>query len=86
MPSSPLHFVLRGLSVSQIQKCIPKQGKKSAKAVIVQRNNPVGETDASNNVSMIDNLFNSLRDLARKGHLLEAFETFSLIKLQCLFS
>ncbi|KAJ6348772.1 hypothetical protein OIU77_006364 [Salix suchowensis] len=81
MPSSPLHFVLRGLSVSQIQKCIPKQGKKSAKAVVVQSNNPAGETDASNNVSMIDNLFNSLRDLARKGHLLKAFETFSLIKL-----
>ncbi|KAJ6744715.1 PENTATRICOPEPTIDE REPEAT-CONTAINING PROTEIN [Salix purpurea] len=81
MPSSPLHFVLRGLSVSQIQKCIPKQGKKSAKAVVVQSNNPAGETDASYNVSMIDNLFNSLRDLARKGHLLKAFETFSLIKL-----
>ncbi|KAJ6297228.1 hypothetical protein OIU78_022875 [Salix suchowensis] len=81
MPSSPLHFVLRGLSVSQIQKCIPKQGKKSAKAVVVQSNNPARETDASNNVSMIDNLFNSLRDLARKGHLLKAFETFSLIKL-----
>ncbi|CAK7327870.1 unnamed protein product [Dovyalis caffra] len=30
---------------------------------------------------MIDNLFNSLKDLSRQGHLLEAFETFSLIKL-----
>lgn len=81
MPSSSPRFVLRGLSVSQIKKCIPKQGKQSALAVRVQSNYPVVETDASNNVSMIDNLFNSLKDLARKGHLLKAFETFSLIKL-----
>ncbi|KAF5741930.1 putative pentatricopeptide repeat-containing protein [Tripterygium wilfordii] len=67
MPSSVPCFILRGLSISQIQKFIPKSWKQSVKQV---------EPDES----MVENLLKSLKDFASQGNLLKAFSVFSLIQ------
>ncbi|KAJ9167405.1 hypothetical protein P3X46_022060 [Hevea brasiliensis] len=79
MPSSS-HFVLKDLSLSRFQKFIPKKWKQTSKEVILQNNHLVLGKCTTGNESMIDNLFNSVREFACQGHLLKAFKTFSLIQ------
>ncbi|XP_050217527.1 pentatricopeptide repeat-containing protein At1g71490 [Mercurialis annua] len=78
MPSSSSCYVLRGLSLSHIQKFIPKKWKETAEEISNSR--PILGQRSLGNESMIDNLFNSLKDLARRGNLLNSFKTFSLLQ------
>ncbi|KAF7123962.1 hypothetical protein RHSIM_Rhsim12G0004900 [Rhododendron simsii] len=76
MPSSsPCYLRLRGLSISQIQKFIPKEWKQIKPSA-------TGERDGSR----VDSLLTSLQDFASKGRLFQAFGTFSsLIQRQSSF-
>ncbi|XP_015580169.2 pentatricopeptide repeat-containing protein At1g71490 [Ricinus communis] len=80
MTSASSRFALRGLSMSQIQKFIPKKWKGSTKEIDLQKNYPILGECKSGNESMIENLVNSLKEFASQGNLLKAFKTFSLIQ------
>ncbi|XP_065881985.1 pentatricopeptide repeat-containing protein At1g71490 [Euphorbia lathyris] len=79
MPSSS-RFVLNVLSISQIQRFIPRKWKQSTKEVFPQSNIPIPGNCVTVNEPMIDSLVNSLKNFAREGHLLKAFESFALIQ------
>ncbi|KAL5559853.1 hypothetical protein UlMin_036064 [Ulmus minor] len=68
MPSSS--FNLRGLSISQIQKFIPKRWKE-----------PILEAKTNCGDSMIDSLLKSIKNFVSQSQLSKAFETFSLIRI-----
>ncbi|XP_062110772.1 pentatricopeptide repeat-containing protein At1g71490 [Humulus lupulus] len=65
MPSSSFHFNLRGLSVSHIQKFIPRKWK---------------ETNSNIDISMIDSLLIAIKNFTSQGHLSKAFKTYSLVQ------
>ncbi|WCJ34854.1 Tetratricopeptide repeat (TPR)-like superfamily protein [Euphorbia peplus] len=79
MPSSS-RFVLNGLSISQIQKFIPRKWKQNTQEVLPQNNIPIPGIRVTGNEPMIDSLINSLKNFAREGHLLKAFESFAVIQ------
>ncbi|KAJ4822628.1 hypothetical protein Tsubulata_037271 [Turnera subulata] len=81
MPPSSSRVILRGLSISQIQRCIPKWWKQSPKELGVESNHPIVELGTTNNESMLDILLNSLKDFTKQGHLSKAFKVFSQIQL-----
>uniref|UniRef100_A0A2P2JKJ6 Pentatricopeptide repeat-containing protein n=1 Tax=Rhizophora mucronata TaxID=61149 RepID=A0A2P2JKJ6_RHIMU len=86
MPSASSRLVLGSLSVSQIQKYLPKRWKQNGARmnVRIENNHALLETHTIDNESMIDRLLNSLKDFASQGHLLKAFQTFSLIQLHAV--
>ena len=90
MPSSSSRLVLQGLSISRIQKFIPKKWKQSVKHVDIQSNQPFASYDyqrhdlkvcTTDDELMLENLLTSLKDFVTEGHLLKAFKSFSLIHL-----
>ncbi|GAV64384.1 PPR domain-containing protein/PPR_2 domain-containing protein [Cephalotus follicularis] len=91
MHSSSCYFILRGLSISQIQKFMPKTWKQSVKHVDIQTSHPSPTSSDSrkcslithgiDNESMIDNLLISLKDFVSQGNLFRAFKIFSSIRL-----
>ncbi|CAL5439008.1 unnamed protein product [Camellia sinensis] len=92
MPSSSCYLLPRGLSLSQIQKFIPKKWKQSVKPSETQNTNPsdlynyrdsllVASPTSELDGYMVDSLLTSLKDFVAKGHLFQAFQTFTL--LQC---
>ncbi|XP_041009096.1 pentatricopeptide repeat-containing protein At1g71490-like [Juglans microcarpa x Juglans regia] len=86
MPSSQNLFILRGLSISQVQKFIPRKWKQGIKqcdkpSMTCSSNDSVLETNTSSDESMINSLFACIKDFANQGHLSKAFKTFSLIQL-----
>ncbi|KAL3507338.1 hypothetical protein ACH5RR_032720 [Cinchona calisaya] len=68
MPSS-YSWIPRQISLSQVQKFIPKRWK-------------IG--DSNGNGSMVDILLKTLNEFASRGHLSEAFRTFSVIRSHAL--
>ncbi|CAL5358542.1 unnamed protein product [Camellia sinensis] len=92
MPSSSCYLLPRGLSLSQIQNFIPKKWKQSVKPSETQNTNPsdlynyrdsllVASPTSELDGYMVDSLLTSLKDFVAKGHLFQAFQTFTL--LQC---
>ena len=90
MPSSSSRLVLQGLSISRIQKFIPKKWKQSVKHVDIQSNQPSASYDyqrhelkvcTTDDELMLENLLTSLKEFVTEGHLLKAFKSFSLIQL-----
>lgn len=77
MPSSSSPFNLRGLSISQIQKFIPKKWKEEkfdkSSAFVLERKTGIDG-------SMIDSLITSIKHLISQGHLPKAFKTLSLVQ------
>ncbi|KAH7836098.1 hypothetical protein Vadar_032682 [Vaccinium darrowii] len=93
VPSSSCYMRLRGLSISQIPKFIPRKWKR-IKTSETEDKNPSNlcnyietllETSPTKDDSMVDSLLTSLKDFASKGHLFQAFKTFSLIQCQSTF-
>lgn len=90
MPSASSRVVLHGLSISRIQKFIPKKWKQSVKPVDIQ-SNPLSEssdyrgnelkTIFTDDTSMLENLVISLKEFVTRGHILKAFKSYSLIQL-----
>ncbi|KAJ8752221.1 hypothetical protein K2173_003829 [Erythroxylum novogranatense] len=82
MPLNPSCHVIGSVTASRIQKLLPKSWKQYPNLVDIHVANylPVLGTCTTNNEFMIHILFNSLKEFARRGHLLKAFETFSLIQ------
>ena len=86
MPPTPSQFIPRGISISQIQKYIPRKWRQGTEqydkpSTSCKSNDSVPETNTSSDESMINSLFTSLKDFASQGHLSKAFNTFSLIQL-----
>ncbi|GMJ05393.1 hypothetical protein like AT1G71490 [Hibiscus trionum] len=90
MPSSSSGLVLQGLSISRIQKFIPKKWKQSVKPVGFQSDQPSESYDCEKNelktfrtddASMIESLVASFKELVTQGHILKAFKSYSLIRL-----
>lgn len=90
MPSASSRVVLQGLSISRIQKFIPKKWKQSVKPVDSQSNQLLESNDYRGNelktittddASMLENLVISLKDFVARGHILKAFKSYSLIQL-----
>ncbi|KAK9266410.1 hypothetical protein L1049_025267 [Liquidambar formosana] len=90
MPSSLSQFRLRGISISQIQRFIPKEWKQRIKQFDIENNHPCPSCNSQKSIqealttgdeSMIDSLLASLKDFSSQGHLSKAFKTFSLIQL-----
>ncbi|XWS27512.1 hypothetical protein CRYUN_Cryun26dG0121200 [Craigia yunnanensis] len=90
MPSSSSRLVLQGLSISRIQKFIPKKWKQSVKPVDIQSSQPSASYDyqrhelktcTTDDKSMLENLLASLKEFVIQGNLLKAFNSFSLIQL-----
>lgn len=80
MPSSSSRFNLRGLSISQIQKFIPKKWKEKQcdkSSTLFNSKTKTSSTD----VSMIDSFLTSIKNFTRQGHLSKAFEVFSLVQI-----
>ncbi|PON99245.1 Tetratricopeptide-like helical domain containing protein [Trema orientale] len=75
MPSSSSRFKLRGLSISQIQRYIPKKWKER------QCDKFVSETTTSCDVSMVDSLLTSIKNFTSQGNLSKAFKIFSQIQI-----
>ncbi|XP_017980717.1 PREDICTED: pentatricopeptide repeat-containing protein At1g71490 [Theobroma cacao] len=89
MPSPSSRLVLQGLSISKIQKFIPKRWKQCVKPVDIQSNQPSAsynnqkqelKTLTTDDESMLENLLTSLKEFVTQGHLLKAFKSFSLIQ------
>ncbi|KAE8706160.1 Pentatricopeptide repeat-containing protein [Hibiscus syriacus] len=90
MPSSSSRLVLQGLSLSRIQKFIPKKWKQSVKPIEFQSDKPFESSDCEKNElntstpdfsSMIENLVASFKELLTQGHILKAFKSYSHIRL-----
>jgi pentatricopeptide repeat protein len=86
MPSSPSRVISTGLSISQLEKFIPRKSKQGTKPynkppTSCTCNYSILDTDTSSDESMINSLCTSLKDFASQGHLSKAFKTFSLIHL-----
>ena len=76
--------------MSQIQRFIPKKWKQSIKPVDIRDDHPSTSCNAqepaegiftSIEASMIDSLLTSLKEFTSRGNILDAFKTFSLIRL-----
>ncbi|XVF54280.1 hypothetical protein PTKIN_Ptkin05aG0168200 [Pterospermum kingtungense] len=90
MSSSSSRLLLQGLSISRIQKFIPKKWKQTVKLVGIQSSQPSAsfdyqrpelETCKTDDEFMLENILASLKEFATQGHLLKAFKSFSLIQL-----
>ena len=90
MSSSTSQLVLQGLSISRIQKFIPKKWKQSVKPVDIQSNQPSASYDyqrhelkvcTTDDEFMLENVLASLKEFLTEGHVLKAFKSFSLIQL-----
>ncbi|CAB4297936.1 unnamed protein product [Prunus armeniaca] len=81
MPSSFSRFIPRGLSLSQIQRCIPKSWKRGTTQFEKPSAPSIFETGSSVDDSMIDSLLISIKNFASEGNLSKAFKAFSLLKL-----
>ncbi|XP_022717499.1 pentatricopeptide repeat-containing protein At1g71490-like isoform X1 [Durio zibethinus] len=90
MPSSSSRLLLQELSISRIQKFIPKKWKQSAKPIDIQSNQPFASYDyqrhelktfTTDYEFMLENFLTSLKEFLTEGHLLKAFKSLSLIQL-----
>ncbi|XVE52858.1 hypothetical protein DITRI_Ditri02bG0158100 [Diplodiscus trichospermus] len=90
MRPSSFRLVLQGLSVSRIQKFIPKEWKQSIKPVDIQSNHPPASYNyqshelkvcTTDGEFMLEKLLTSLKEFVTQGQLLKAFKSFSLIHL-----
>ncbi|PSS26679.1 Pentatricopeptide repeat-containing protein [Actinidia chinensis var. chinensis] len=96
MRSFSCYLQPRGTCLSQIQKFIPKNWKRNIKPSETQDKHPSNSCNHQESVLetsptserddyMVDSLLTSLKDLAAKGHLLQAFRTFPLIQCHSSF-
>ncbi|OMP04051.1 hypothetical protein COLO4_09993 [Corchorus olitorius] len=89
MPSASSRLVLQGLSISQIQKFIPRKWKQSVKPVIDKSKQTSIHKSQKHELkafrteddSMIEYLLISLKEHITQGYLSKAFKLFSLIRL-----
>ncbi|XP_068318904.1 pentatricopeptide repeat-containing protein At1g71490-like [Pyrus communis] len=81
MPPSYSRFIPRGLSISQIQRFIPKSWKEGTKQFGKSSALCISETGSAVDDSMIDSLLTSIKHYANQGNLSKAFKTISLVQL-----
>ncbi|TQD96586.1 hypothetical protein C1H46_017836 [Malus baccata] len=81
MPPSYSRFIPKGLSISQIQRFIPKSWKEGAKQFGNSSALCISEAGSAVDDSMIDSLLTSIKNYASQGNLSKAFKTVSLVQL-----